>query len=199
MGGGHKPQWVYPVAWRSGQPVEIARRYPATMMGNLMDVQRFVVVNSPDDGLPGIPALQEFFSFNQPAANILSIPLTLSGQVIGFVIGLASQEKGISEEDIQQVKAVAGQAAIAVESRLLLEQAQAKARQEQRLREVSANVFAASDVDAILRRAVEQVGRTLGAQAYIYLGQGNGTDGGSSGNGAHDVDETPQETVLVNG
>jgi len=89
------------------------------------------------------------------------------------------------------------QVAIAVESRLLLEQAQAKSRQEQRLLEFSAKVFAASDVDAILRRAVEQVGRTLGTQAYIYLGDGSNSNGGSIDKKLQDGEQTPDEPELV--
>jgi GAF domain-containing protein/HAMP domain-containing protein len=203
MGDGQRPEWFYPVAWRSEQPVDVAQRYPAALMTNRMESlakERGINTSSfIDAGSPTIQAVQEMVTLDQPVEGVMGIPLILGGQAIGFVVGLFSQKTGPNVGDLQRLQAVAGQAAIAVESRLLLEQAQAKARQEQRLREVSANVFAASDVDAILRRAVEQVGRTLGAQAYIYLGQGNGTDGGSSGNGAHDVDETPEETVLVNG
>jgi GAF domain-containing protein len=200
MGGSQMPQWIYPVAWRSNQTVEVARRYPAAMMtgamGSMADENLVTVLGGVDATSPMMQAVQRLFSFDQPAEKIFGIPLILGGQVIGFVIGLSSQKSESADEDVQQLKAVAGQAAIAVESRLLLEQAQSKARQEQRLREVSANVFAAGDVDAILRRAVEQVGRTLGAQAYIYLGQGNGSDSDKPGNGAHSVEASPAEEVL---
>jgi uncharacterized protein YigA (DUF484 family) len=86
--------------------------------------------------------------------------------------------------------AVAGQAAIAVQSRLLLEQAQTRAHQEQRIREVTAQVFEAVDVQTIMRRAVEQVGKTLGMPAYIYLG-GDHSNAGEITAAALDAEELP--------
>jgi GAF domain-containing protein len=195
LGAGQKPQWIYPVAWRSDQPVEIASRYPAAMlggvMGNTVDDKQVNATGSLDVDSQLMQAVEGILHLDQPVASISGIPLTLGDQVIGFVLALHSQKVELTADDIQRMNAIAGQAAIAVESHLLLQQAQAKARQEQRLREVTANVFAAGDVDAILRRAVEQVGRTLGTQAYIYLGKGNGS------NNAQDVDETPEQPVLA--
>jgi GAF domain-containing protein len=201
MGGGQTPQWIYPVAWRSDQPLEVARRYPADLMGEAMsrlaDGHLITTIGSLDAQPPMVQAVRGLLDFDRPMENIYGIPLILGGQSIGFVIGLSSQAARFIEEDVRQLKAVAGQAAIAVESRLLLEQAQAKARQEQRLREVSENVFAASDVDAILRRAVEQVGRSLGAQAFIYLGQGNGLNLEKPGNGANSEETKPEAVEMA--
>lgn len=197
MGEGQKPEWIYPVAWSSLKPVQVARRYPAAMMsgGMMGDLNEKGIseIGGLDSRSPMMQAVQGLFTLDQPVASISGMPLTLGGQVIGFVIGLFSQKIEVDAEEFSQMKAVAGQAAIAVESRLLLEQAQAKARQEQRLREVSANVFAASNVDTILRRAVEQVGRTLGAPAYIFLGDGDRPKDGLSDNGARTGEEALDE------
>ena len=201
MGADQKPEWIYPVAWSSQHPVNVARRYPAKLMSGAIEggFNQFesTALGGLDVGSPVIQAVQGLFAFDQPAASVSAIPLTLGSQVIGFVIGFFSQTTEPDEEEDIQLRAVAGQAAIAVESRLLLEQAQAKARQEQRLREVSAKVFAASDVDAILRRAVEQVGRTLGTQAYIYLGDGSNSNGGSIDKELQDGEQTPDEPELM--
>jgi GAF domain-containing protein len=94
----------------------------------------------------------------------------LADQTIGFIQGMFTEITEIPDTELERLMAIAGQAAIAVQSRLLLEQAQTRAQQEQRIREVTAQVFEAVDVQTIMRRAVEQVGRTLGMPAYIYLG-----------------------------
>jgi len=105
------------------------------------------------------------------ARSSIIIPLMLGNQSIGFVQGYFDQPMEFPSGEQDRLMAVAGQAAIAVQSRLLLEQAQSQARQEQRIREVTSQVFSATDVDTIMRRAVEQIGHVLGLPAYIYLGE----------------------------
>jgi GAF domain-containing protein len=200
MGGGQMPEWIYPVAWRGNQPVQVSRRYPAELMSGAMDGMvnevQIAIISGLASTSPMARGVLRLFDLDLPAASVSGVPLILGDRSIGFVIGVHSQEIGPVEDEIQQLKAIAGQAAIAVESRLLLEQAQAKARQEQQLRQVAASVFAASDVDSILRRAVEQVGRALGAQAYIYLGQGNGSNGQTPGGEAESANEASKEPAM---
>lgn len=99
------------------------------------------------------------------------IPLMLADRVIGFIQAYYGEKVHFTDVEVERLTVVASQAAIAIQSRLLLEQAQARARQEERIRQVTSQVFAAADVDSIMRRAVEQVGRVLGMPAFIYLGE----------------------------
>jgi GAF domain-containing protein len=68
---------------------------------------------------------------------------------------------------------VAGQAAIAIENARLFEQVQERARREEILREVTANVRGAADVDTIMRKAAQEVSRALGRQSFVYLDDGD--------------------------
>jgi len=98
-------------------------------------------------------------------------PLVLGNAAIGFVLAFYPENVEFNESDLQHSMIVAGQAAIAVQNQLLLGRARARARQEQNIREVTAQVFSATDVHGVMRKTVEQVGRVLGSTAYIYLNE----------------------------
>jgi GAF domain-containing protein len=168
------PEWIMPVAYRSKDQIEIARRYPFNAFEStphtLFTEQPAILSNlSSDHRLDKVTRTLFKDVFN--AQSSIIVPLVLGNQIIGFFQGYFSKLTEFPEHEIHRLVAVAGQVAIAVQSLILLEQAQARARQEQRIREVSAQVFNAVDVNAIMQKAVEQVGRALGAPAYIYLGQ----------------------------
>jgi hypothetical protein len=59
-----------------------------------------------------------------------------------------------------------------VENARLIAQAQARARQEQILREITARVYAAPDAESILKTAAQEVSRVLGIETYAYLDEG---------------------------
>jgi GAF domain-containing protein len=103
--------------------------------------------------------------------GLLIFPLVVGGQWIGFVTAETKESLGLNESELKQIGVLVDQAAAVVQNMLLYKNAQMHARQEQRIREVTAQVFSASDIDTILRRTVEQVGRVLGVPAYIYLGE----------------------------
>jgi len=168
------PEWILPVAHKSKENIEIAQRYPfnafESIPHTLFTEQPAILSNLGNDHrLDKVTRTLFKDVFNSQSSIV--VPLVLGNQIIGFFQGYFSKITEFPEREIHRLVAVAGQVAIAVESLILLEQAQARARQEQRIREVSAQVFNAVDVDAIMQKAVEQVGRALGAPAYIYLGQ----------------------------
>ncbi len=173
-GNGQATEWIYPVAVRGGYAVEIAPRYPVSAFQstpNTLFTNEPVVLQSLSTDRRLDTVTRTLFQEVFLAESSIIIPFMLGDQSIGFVQGFFCQPVQIPQTEIQRLSAVAGQAAIAVQSRLLLEQAQSRARQEQRIREVTSQVFSATDVDTIMRRAVEQVGRVLGMPAYIYLSQ----------------------------
>lgn len=66
--------------------------------------------------------------------------------------------------------ALAGQAATAVHSIRLLGQARARAERERVIREITAQVRSATDVDVIMKTAVREVSRALGRDTFVMLG-----------------------------
>jgi GAF domain-containing protein len=166
--------WVLPVANTSEDTIEIAERYPVSAFeaepGVLFGSEVIVLDDLEKDARVDRVA-RTLFRDVFGASSAVFVPLSLADQVIGFLAGFFETYRESPADEAQRLAAVGGQAAIAVQSLRLLGDAQARARQEERIRAVSAEVFSAADVDAIMRRAVEQVGRVLGKPAYIYLGQ----------------------------
>ncbi len=110
----------------------------------------------------------------------LGAPITLGERVLG-VIGLQSYTipRLYNEQHLNLLRAVANQAAIAIESTRLLEGTVALAEEEQILRQITTRVSTAIDAESILRTAAEEIGRALGLEGYVSLeGVGsNGTNG----------------------
>ena len=187
------PEWIMPVSHRGEVQVEIANRYPLSAFeskpGTIFCDKPVVLKDLlADKRLDSVT--RTLFKDVFMAESTLIVPLRLADQTIGFIQSMFTQVTEISDTEIERLMAVAGQAAIAVQSRLLLEQAQTRAHQEQRIREVTAQVFEAVDVQTIMRRAVEQVGKTLGMPAYIYLG-GDHSNAGEITAAALDAEELP--------
>jgi GAF domain-containing protein len=104
------------------------------------------------------------------AQSWLGVPMVVGNQVIG-VVALQSLDKPriYNEQHLNLLTSVASQAAIAIENARLFEQIQARARRERILREVTAKVRGAADADTIMRTAVQEIGRALGRQTFVYL------------------------------
>lgn len=112
-------------------------------------------------------------SIGSTAHSWMGVPIRLSEDV-GGVIALQSQEaNAFQETQLNLLRAVANQAAIALQNANQFQQEQARARREQLLREISARVRGTSDVDLIMRTAVQEIGQTLGRQAYLHLNPDN--------------------------
>jgi PAS domain S-box-containing protein len=107
----------------------------------------------------------------------MGVPIILGERVLG-VIGLESYATPYlySEQHLNLLTAVANQAAIAIESKRLLEGTVALAEEEQILRQITTRVSAAIDAESILRTAAEEIGRALGLEGDIVL-EGVGSNG----------------------
>ena len=104
----------------------------------------------------------------------LSVPMITGDEVDGVIaVQSSARKRAYDEHDRDLLTAVAGQAAIAIENARLFEQVQERARREQILREVTASVRGTADVDTIMRKAAQEVGRALGRQSFVYLGDGD--------------------------
>jgi len=94
--------------------------------------------------------------------STLKIPVKLRGETIGiFKIRPRDTEKKFGAEDLELIQAIANRAALAMENARLLEESQRRASREQAIGEFSASISAASNVEAILKTAVEELGRRL--------------------------------------
>lgn len=96
-------------------------------------------------------------------------PLIVAGQWIGLLTGQSKNVLHIDEMEIRQIENLADQAATTIQNQRLLAESQERVQQEQILRRVSERVYGAVDAESVLKTAVQEVGRTLGLQAFIYL------------------------------
>jgi len=102
----------------------------------------------------------------------LAIPIILRGQVIG-VLGVEDPEgaRQWSEQDLILVQAVGQQLGLALENARLLEETRRRAERDRLIAEITARVRASSEIETILRTAVQQLGVALGTdRAFVRLG-----------------------------
>ncbi|KAA3660138.1 MAG: GAF domain-containing protein, partial [Chloroflexi bacterium] len=109
------------------------------------------------------------------AAEIVStalVPLVSQDGVVGLMLANMHQEgQRFSEHDTGLLQTLANQASIALDRIRLLEETRLRARREQLLREIAAKVRSSTQVDGVMRTAVQEVGRALGRKTFLYLDQ----------------------------
>lgn len=101
----------------------------------------------------------------------MAMPLLLGEEMIG-TIGLRRQSaRAWSQDEIELVRDVSAQVAQAVETRRLFEETQRSARREAALRRTADRVRSQANLDALLRTAVKEIQRAVGAShVAIRLG-----------------------------
>jgi GAF domain-containing protein len=110
--------------------------------------------------------------------------VSLRGQVIGY-IGLEADdpEREWSADELAIVEATANQAALTVENARLLLESQQRAARERIAAEVTAQIRASLDMQAVLQSAVQEIAQRMGiAQVEVEL-TAMDSDGNSPANG----------------
>jgi GAF domain-containing protein len=96
-----------------------------------------------------------------PGSNQMDFPMSLRDELIGG-ISLAGASDWTPEQH-NLVESVVTQAALALEHARLVEAGQSSARREHILADITAQVWASPSIDGVLRAAVSELGRALGA------------------------------------
>ena len=117
-------------------------------------------------------------SIGQSSYSWLGVPMIVGQRPIGVITVQSYTTPWVYDEHHRDLlTAVAGQAAIAIQNARLFEQTQAalaeteaRARRERVGREITANVRASIDSDAIMQAAVRELGMALGRPAFIRIG-----------------------------
>ncbi|MDH5508651.1 MAG: GAF domain-containing protein, partial [Anaerolineae bacterium] len=105
------------------------------------------------------------------AKSWLGVPMLRGNDVIGVIaVQSYSTPRQYNPRHLDLLSAVANQAAIAIQNARLFQETQARARREQILRHITAQVHSSADAESILRTAVTEVSSALGRQAFIQLG-----------------------------
>ncbi len=91
--------------------------------------------------------------------NEINLPLRLRGEQIIGNITLATEQADLSDEDLEFVEAVSNQAAIALESARLLDEANRRVEQERALQELTNRFSRSLDFETLLKTIVEEIGQ----------------------------------------
>jgi GAF domain-containing protein len=99
----------------------------------------------------------------EKSSSTIAIPIKLRGQTIGVLdVRSKNGQRQWSQDEITMLEAAAERAALALENSRLVDSAQRRAARERVIGEISAKIGAASNFDAILQTAVEELGRKIG-------------------------------------
>lgn len=89
----------------------------------------------------------------------VNIPLRLRGEQVIGNITLATEQTDLSEDDKEFIEAVSNQAAIALESARLLDEANRKVEQERALQSLTTRFSRSLDFETLLKTIVEEIGQ----------------------------------------
>jgi phosphoserine phosphatase RsbU/P len=157
---------VYPT--RPDEPVAFSCTLEQqTMMRRAVETRAPAVLAINDSTLDD--DLRHSFAEAGIGANV-TLPLIGRKGIFGILsVNREQAEQQFDEQALNLLQTLSDQAMIAFERVQLLEEATRQAEHEQRLREVTTRVRSSIDVDAIMRTAVQEVGRVLGRRTFIYL------------------------------
>jgi len=103
--------------------------------------------------------------------EILNLPIELRGQKIGELKIQAKDNRQWTQDEIDIASAIIERAAIAMENSRLLAEAQRRATRERVIGEIASTVSSSTDMEEILRNAVQELGRRMGgAEVVLELG-----------------------------
>jgi GAF domain-containing protein/HAMP domain-containing protein len=105
-------------------------------------------------------------------ATTLTIPVKVLGEVIGVIDARKPDDAGAwTAEEVTLLETLTDQLSATLVSAQLFEDTQRRARDEQQLRTITAEVRDAPDLDAILQTTVQEMARALGVErVFVQLG-----------------------------
>jgi GAF domain-containing protein len=99
----------------------------------------------------------------EKASASIAVPIKLRGHLIGVLdVRSKNGQRQWTRDEISLLEAAAERAALALENARLVDSAQRRASRERIIGEISTRISAASNFDAILQTAVEELGRKIG-------------------------------------
>lgn len=102
-----------------------------------------------------------------------AVPFAVGDEWLGYALALVRDPHSFTPGELRVYESVGRQAAIALRSARLYEEAQSRARREQLIREITSRMRGTVDLETILNTAVEELGRALGvSRAFVRLSTG---------------------------
>jgi len=170
----------FPKAIEDGQAVE----WPVRQVGDAADgLTEYIIRNRQPlllrDHLPQHLEELGIQAIGRPARSWMGVPLVIGDRVLGVMaVQSHTTPAAYDQQDHNLLRAIATQAAIALQNAILYEQAQRRAWRERVAREIGAKVTGSVDIERILKTTARELSQALGAtHAVIHMGtKGEVTD-----------------------
>ncbi len=117
-----------------------------------------------DSGQPVLKIIES--SALEKPFTVLAVPIKLRNQVLG-VVDIHFEGTNVSPQLIDLVKGTVDRMAVSLENARLLEEIQIRAERDRLVGNISSKVRAASDVDSVLRIAIQEIGQSLGVSEVM--------------------------------
>jgi GAF domain-containing protein len=109
-------------------------------------------------------------------------PMAVGGEWLGYTLVLKRLPYSFTAGEMRVCESVNDQAATALRSALLYQEAQRRAQREQLIREITSKMRGTPDLDTILNTAVQELGRALGvSRAFVRLSTGSKVEDSRTG------------------
>jgi len=103
-------------------------------------------------------------------------PLVARGQWMGVLFALLETAHTFTPSELNFHRALADQAAVAIDSRRLLAETQQRAEREQLIRQITTRIRAAGDIQGVLETTANELARSMGvSRSIVRLTMGDGT------------------------
>lgn len=134
--------------------------------------QRLPALSSKEADDPRESAAAHQYRQDSGLGSVLVTPMIYQNKVLGTITALnRSDQPDFTAADAELMMAMTAQASAAINNRILSDAIQARARQEQVLREITARIYAAPNAETILRTAAAEVNLALGLETFVYIGE----------------------------
>lgn len=114
-----------------------------------------------------------FQAKDSDGSTIVTLPVKLRDQTVGVVNIKGIRDRNWTEDELDVIQAIMERAALSIENARLLEESRTTAERERVIGEISARISSGTQVEEILRTAVQELGaRIPGAQVTVEVGGG---------------------------
>jgi GAF domain-containing protein len=98
---------------------------------------------------------------NNDKSSQITIPMKLRGEIVGMLNVKTDEERKWTGDELDIVNAIVERAALSIESARLLEESRMAAKKERVIGEISAKIGSSSNLESILKTAIQELGNTL--------------------------------------
>lgn len=166
----------YPAVYDSGQRHDrMAQPLSGSIVEQVIQTGEPVLINRTPSEMASIHSTTQstIGDENKISVSLLFVPLRLGQQIRGVMSVQSYKFNSYSQRDITLLNSLANQVSVAIENIRLYKEAEARARREQMLREITARVRSSVDIDNIMRIAAQELGNALGRPTAVYLNENN--------------------------